>query len=639
MNLTLQDLIDAAQNAAEGQTPAQAVADKLASAPAGTDVDALMTEAIASFEKLREGGVATDEELAAVEALADVTEGARTELARRDQLAAERQAKIDELARRVKPEPASDGEDTGAPEAEDGKGDAAATGDESKDGGEPSAETTDPVSAADPAPAPAADPAPAPAADPAPAPVADAAPAAVAASAAPRRRVRLADLPQRETRRPEPEPSGVVITAAAEVEGYAAGARMGSLADVARAGTAKFDAFPRYPSGEPTRLSAGIARFALPFPDDLVTSRPTDDEAAIERAVDQKRLPEKSLVAAGGWCSPSERMYEMSPILADGSAGLIDIPEVQSPRGGLIWTEGPDYTAIWNGTGWIQTEEQAIAGSGFTTPIGGTVAGTTKPTFRVPCPTTWQEERAEAVGLSITGGILQNDSYTELTEDVIAHSLIAHAHRVNARSINRMVSEAGGAVTINLGPSATPSVLNSVDAQITDIRYLNRMGDNVTLEVMIPIWLKPVIRADQAVRAGSTTTEAYEVTDQKIDAWFRARNAVPHWVFDWQDAFTTNPASGFGGASPITSWPDSVDILVYIAGTYLRSRGDVITMNAVYDTTNLHTNDVLHLFVEEKLLVIKRRYKPRLLRIALSASGTTGLGQVLDSDGKVVVAP
>ncbi|MFE2995007.1 major capsid protein [Nocardia sp. NPDC059246] len=641
MKITLQKLIDAATGVDEGQTGKDAVAALLAEAAGEVDVQALLDETVSKFGELRgddAGRNYTEDEVAALEALTEVAEGVRVELGRRDQAVADQRARIADLAARLAPatdtadDGAGDSDGTDDTDTDAGEGESEGSGGEG--GAEGSAAETSETdsgtgeSAAGEAAPVATDAAAASAAEP-----------VLVAAAPPRRRpVRLADLPAREVRRPDPTPAGVVITAAAEVPGYAAGAQMADLAAVARAGTAKFDSFPRHIQ-ENVHISANIANFAIPFPDELkVTGRADDDMDVMDRAADQSRLPQKSLLASGGWCSPSERLYEMSPILADASAGMIDVPDVQSARGGLTWTEGPDYTAIYTGTGFIQTEAQAIAGTGFTTAIGGTVAGTTKPIFRVPCPTTWQEGRAEAIGFGINGGILQHNAYSELTEDVIAHSLIAHAHRVNARTINRMAADAGAAVTLSLGPSATPQLLNSIGIQIADIRYANRLSDSTTLEVALPLWVKEVVRADQSIRTNSSTSEAYEVEDAKIDAWFARRNARVQWVFDWQDAFT-GVSGGFGGASPITAWPTTVDVLVYIAGTYLRSRGEVITMQAVYDTQNLVNNDVLHLFTEEKLLVIKRRYKPRLLRIALSANGSTAAGQVLDANGKVVVTP
>ncbi|MRH86004.1 major capsid protein [Nocardia sp. SYP-A9097] len=631
MKITLQSLIDAAAAAPEGQSPADAVAALLADAPSTIDAAVLLDEAIAKFGELRgeDGTTYSEDEVAALEALTEVATGVRIEVGRRQQAVSDQASRIADLAARVNP-PADAGEGDGTTDGGESGGEGGTEG-QGAEGATDTGAVVDTGAAAV-------------AGENSGAAVASDAgagaapePALVAAAPAPRRRaVRLSDIPAREVRRPDPAPAGVVITAAAELPGYAAGAQMADLAAVARAGTAKFDAFP---SGHVpnVHVAASIAQFAVQFPEDLISRRASDDETVFDRAVDQSRLPKGSLVAAGGWCSPSERLYEMSPILADANAGLIDVPDVQSARGGLTWTEGPDYTAIYSGTGFIQTEAQALAGSGFTTAIGGTVTGTTKPIYRVPCPSSWPEQRAEAIGFGVAGGILQNDTYSELTEDVVAHSLIAHSHRVNARTISRMVADAGSAITLSLGSSATPQLLNSIDIQIEDIRYANRIGDGTPLEVVLPRWVKPVIRADQSIRTNSEQETAYTLEDAKINDWFAKRNAVVQWVYDWQDAFT-GVSGGFGGASAITAWPTTVDALVYIAGSYLRSRGDVISMSAVYDTTNLAVNDVLHLFTEEKLLVIKRRYKPRLVRIALSANGTTAAGQILDANGKIVPA-
>lgn len=629
MDINLQSLLDAVTNAAEGTSAADAVAQLLADAPADTDVQALLDAAVAKFNELLGDGTGhNDDEAAALVALADVTEGVRKDLGRREEAATEQTERMKALAERVNGAK-KDGDD-------DESGDDGSEGEDGGDGGETTdtdaatgEQTTADTTPADTAPA---------ATEAAPAAV-EQAPALVASAPTPRRRVKLANLPAREpVRRPDNTPAGVVITAAADVDGYSAGARIDDLAAVAKVATQKVQTFPDHIVPN-SRIVANFAQIRVPFPDDLIVHSEGDAERVMDHALDQSRLPQPLTAAAGnGWCSPSERMREMSPILADGSAGLVDVAEVQSQYGGLMWTEGPDYTAIYTGAGlgFIQTETQNIAGSGFTTPTGGTVSGTSKPVYSIPCPDTWSEKRAEAVGFGIKGGILQHDAWPEITEDIIAHALVAHSHRINARTINRMVADAGSAISLSLGPSATPQLLNSIDIQIEDIRYANRIGDNVTLKIDLPRWVRPLIRADQSIRTNGSPTESYEVEDAKINGWFAKRNAMVEFVYDWQDAFT-GVSGGFGGATPVTAWPTTVDALVHLPTTYLRSRGDIITMQAVYDTTNIVQNEVLHLFVEEKLLVIKRRYKPRLLRIALSANGSTAAGQILDSNGKIVV--
>ena len=607
MDITLQDLINAAQTAPDKVTPADAVAKFLVDNP-GADVVALQTEAIARFQELHgDAEAGSDAAFDALEVLDIVVAGAKTELARRDTVTSERRAKIAELAKRVAP-PAADEPADEVP-AEDAPVEDA-----------PVAEVPD---------APVETPA-APVAEVVEAPAAEVVPEPIAAAAAPRparRRVDIGALPRRTA---PVKQTGAVITAAADVSGFTPGQHI-DFDQVAKAANTKFEAFP---TGRQAGVSlrAGVARIAIPYPQDAIADG-NNDQKVINHAASVSRVG-KSLVAAGGWCAPSDVLLDLGPSLAEANVGLVDIPEVSAPRGGLRFTEGPDYTQIWSGVGWGMTETQAIAGSGFTSPIGGAIVGTEKPCYRVPCPA-FGEERAEAWGFCITSGILQNDAYPELTRDVIEKAVIVHAHRINARTINRMVAESGAAIVINLGPSATPSVLNSLDAQITDYRYLNRMSDMAELEVVLPLWLKAVIRADQSVRTNSTVSEAYDVTDQRINAWFAARKARVQWVYDWQDAFT-GVAGGFGSATAILSWPDTVQALIYAAGTFVRARGEVISLDAIYDTNNLPDNDYQALWVEEKLLVIKRRWKARLVTIALSANGATGCCAELDADGMVV---
>lgn len=603
MGVTLQNLIDAAQGVSDGTTPQDAVAALLSehADDPDLDIDALQAEAISTFNDLNGEG-ADDQAIAAMEALADVIDGTRVEQDRRTASAEEQQARLTSLSQRVKAATGDTGEEP-AGEAED------------EDGKDKEAEEATAASAAA-----------------APEPEAPAAqPEAVAASAnRPVRRVRLADLPRKEVVTSQAAPT-LSITAAADVAGFATGQRLASTAELARAANARMGAFATGVEGIVQR--AGIAQIHIPFQDDLVADGSRDQEV-IDHAADPSRLKGGSLVAAGGWCAPSETLYELGGILADANAGLIDVPEVQAKRGGLRFTEGPDFTAIYNATGFMQTEAQAIAATGFTKPTGETVAGTEKPFYRVPCPN-FDEKRAETAGLGIVAGILQNDAYPEMTAEVVEHALIAHSHKVNARTIKRMVDESGSAITLNLGASASTSVLNAIDIQIVDYRYLNRAPEALTLEVKAPMWLKAVFRADLAQRSGLTPDEGYKISDQQIDAWFAARNAKPQWVYDWQDAFT-GVANGFGGAAAITSWPDTVDLLIYAAGTFVRARGEVINLEGIYDSTNLKANDFHRLFVEEKLLVIKRRWKARLLRVPLALNGATGVARELDGDGKIV---
>lgn len=84
------------------------------------------------------------------------------------------------------------------------------------------------------------------------------------------------------------------------------------------------------------------------------------EHPAYKYAVDQTRLPGGSLVAAGGWCAPSETVYDLCSL--ESTDGLLSIPEINVARGGIRFTQGPDWASIFESTGFCFTEADDIAG-------------------------------------------------------------------------------------------------------------------------------------------------------------------------------------------------------------------------------------------------------------------------------------
>lgn len=73
----------------------------------------------------------------------------------------------------------------------------------------------------------------------------------------------------------------------------------------------------------------------LPFPQQLIvndSSSGTEGTRAVVLAGDQARLDGGYLVASGGWCAPSETVYELTGMSCPDT--LWDLPEIQLGRGG-----------------------------------------------------------------------------------------------------------------------------------------------------------------------------------------------------------------------------------------------------------------------------------------------------------------
>ncbi|WP_197462955.1 major capsid protein [Gordonia sp. LUNF6] len=560
---------------------------KAAASAEGVDRDqitAVMDEAVEKFQALNDQDDLKGDDLAAFELIGEVitaTRAVQTELAEADAAA---KAKRDELAAKVL-----------------GTDETAETPAEAEDPSDDDAQTDN--TAAD-------------TADEAATP--EAAPEPVTASAKPLPRINLATI---KGKAPEPKPvetpSGLAITAAAGVRGVENGANL-DMDGLVAAVQARIQGMPRGGNGY---VKDGVAQIAVTFPEDLVASGDGDDTRVINHAGDQNRL-DGGLVASGGWCAPSETLYDLAPMLADPNAGLIDVPETQVKRGGINFTQGVDFASVWAGNaGLMQTEAQAEANE-------------TKALYRPTCPE-FTDVRADVMYSGMTVGFLQNDAYPETTKDALAGVTAVHAHRFNAETIKRMAAASTAVdLTGKIGPSATGSILNGIGLQITDYRYKYRAPESLVLDVVLPIWTKEVARADYSLREGIPLEN---VTDQMIAKWIADRGGRVQWVYDWQDAYT-GVTGGFGSTTAITEYPTSVEALIYVSGTFVRGRGEVVNLDMVYDSAEVQKNDYLQMFMEEKLLVAKRAYSSLKVKLALGVNGTVGAAQVLDSNGKVVPA-
>jgi hypothetical protein len=414
----------------------------------------------------------------------------------------------------------------------------------------------------------------------------------------------------RKTRRPAPpaasEQPKVTITAAANTD-YATGAKL-DLEQVGLAIQSKVSGFP-----EPDESMRGrndipiqhfpIAKFNVDYPEDLTIGKGTDDMEVMAHAADESRLPEGSLVAAGGWCAPSETIYD----LCEGETleGLISLPEVGVKRGGINFTKGPNfgdfYGTPWSsGAGFKQTETQAIA-------------GTDKVFYDITCPP-FTEVRLDAVGLGIRVPILTDAAYPELTRRVTSGQLTAQEHRVSVDIINRIVTLTGAArVITGLGSSVADS-LEGLTLLADERREQFRLGLSQSLEVILPFGTKEMFKSDLGRRVGAGVDP---VTDAQLMAHFTARNLAVQFVYGWQ------PMSGFA-SPPAEVYPATYQALLYPAGTFVVGKKPVIKLNAIYDAASLVENLFTGLFTEQGILVAEMCYDSDLLTLPVCNAGRTG---------------
>ena len=401
-----------------------------------------------------------------------------------------------------------------------------------------------------------------------------------------------------------------------------------------------------------------IAQFKLEYPKELTASGGMAEDATkvIDFAASERRLPggsllasldikrraaqakgtPNSLTAAGtGWCAPSEVIYDLCEL--ESSDGLLDIPEINVSRGGIKYTTGPDFSAIYSGAGFFHYTEAQI------------VSGVTKPTMAVPCPT-FTDTRLEADGLAIQADLLQLRGYPELIARFVRGAMIAHTHKINQFMINALVA---GSTALNLPSNVTShtpglgttwytdhsvvsTLLGALELAIVDYKYRQRMQQAATLEVVLPYWVQSWIRADVTRRSfydGDNGKDMFAITMANIQEWLAVRGARVQWVYDWQDAFywaayPTGAPSQWQqfGTDPtsnnfVQDWPHTLQVLVYAAGTWVRGNADIITLDTVYDSTLLAQNKTTQLFTEQGILAAKTCFDSRVYTIGNVVGG------------------
>lgn len=401
---------------------------------------------------------------------------------------------------------------------------------------------------------------------------------------------------------PGSDAGSVLVAAAADVPGIPTGSRLENLDALIPAIIARWDSYPKHMPENTPRIRHGLATFKLPFPEDLQATG-ADDTAVLRHAIDESRLRGGSLVAAGGWCAPSEQLYNVCS--AGDATGLFSLPEIGAPRGGIRFTRALDYQTIFaqiQALTLCATETQLMADP----PLE-------KDCIEVDCPT-FVEVRMDACWLCIKTALLQNRAYPEYVREFIRTALVAHTNLMDTRTINAVVTLLGAATVIPASFAAIAPLMSAIDLAAVDFRYKHSMPINATLEVVLPEWLPAALRADFIRR---NAADADELTRAMLNAWFAERNVAVQWVRNWQ-------ATGFGQVAPATGWPTTVQFMLYEAGSFVRLREDIIRVDTLSDATLLTTNRQLGLFVEEGWAVTQMCKAGRLYTVTICPNGQTG---------------
>lgn len=411
------------------------------------------------------------------------------------------------------------------------------------------------------------------------------------------------------TKRPEVKAQApVTITAAQDIPEFSTGQSLDGMDQVTKAlmnrvkGFAPFNAQAAKAAntqsgGREVLTKVGVASFGVDVPEAMTASQ-GNDYSAVRNAV---KAHQDDALTAGGWCAPSTPVYSyIADYVID---GLVTVPEVSAPRGGLLMTTGPAREHDVDQFGFVQTEAQAIA-------------RTVKTCETIVCPD-FVDHRLDAFGYCYKIPILTQKAYPEIVTDALRYAGVLYAHKMNKRVISDMVALSTPANAAPYGASFTDT-LEALSIIAVKKRHWWAIGENAVMEVKLPQIAKEVFRADMS-RRNAVSIDA--VTDQQIDAHFAARRLSVEYVADWQDQH-----------GPDAIFPATFDALIYPSGTFVKAVEDVINLSAVYDAASLSINEYTGVFFEQGIFVAKAGYDSSVVTIPVCTAGATGAA-VFSCDG------
>ena len=415
------------------------------------------------------------------------------------------------------------------------------------------------------------------------------------------------------------------IPAGADIPGVPMGSDLPNMSAIAEAMSKRMHGMRRTSGGDGEQHT--VATIVTSFPEDRVLR---SGEAESNKLKIEKVASPEAVVAAGGFCAPLETNYDILGFGVTNRPVRDSLASFNADRGGIRWMntpvlgdiptydyDGPESTSsmtdydtgdypngaaisVWN----IAADEEAVDG----TP--------TKPCFRIQCIGE-SEAYLEAVPVCLTIGNLMARAFPELIEANNNLALVTHARFAEQRllrKIGALSTQVTGTARI-LG--AARDFFNQADRAAVAYRHRHRLDDNEALRVIVPTWLKNLMRADLVMEMPGDGKDAnFELAEAKINRWFAVRNLNVTWHIDGEAGQYFTPQ----GTGALVDYPNEVVWYLFAEGTFLFLDGGTLDLGLVRDSTLNATNDY-KMFAETFEGVAKRGVESYRVVSALRATG------------------
>lgn len=351
----------------------------------------------------------------------------------------------------------------------------------------------------------------------------------------------------------------------------------------------------------------------------------------------------EAVVAAGGVCGPLPVDYAVDVTVSEARPLRDSLPSFQATRGGLRYIPVPTLAGVGTSATAVWTSANDASPS----------SPTAKPVQEFSCPTP-TEVTVDAIPTRLQ---FSNFSARFGPEIVAANTMLAMANAARIAEVNLLTKMAAGSIKTSAGSlvSFTRDLLALLDLLATNYRYRHRLPENYPLRLVLPFWVKAVIRTDflreTAHDRSNASSDQLAVADAYIAGLFAARYIVPGWTMDGLGKSTAGatlsaadawdypdqtfaapattaalsaalPDASANSAVAGTHYPKRLTFFLFAEGTWVFLDGGRIDLGVIRDSV-LNATNKYQTFVEPFEGLMKRGIESLQVTVPVNPTGVS----------------
>lgn len=399
----------------------------------------------------------------------------------------------------------------------------------------------------------------------------------------------------------------MVITAAADVQGFAAGQQL----DAKQIGKAMASRLRATANSGQAGNGEGLVAATITA-SDIPEERWLRAGDSVEHNTNkiQAVTSEQAITAAGGLCAPLEIDYSYRVLGTQGRPIRSSLPGFRVERGGIQFRK--DLTPMLDATAdgpksatgfWTMADDVAADDPDAYLPDADP-AGPLKVFWVVDCPATVTAQ-VETITFQIEFGNISTRFDPETMQNNVEQALIWHDRVCENHLLGQMQALSKYVTSTQLASmGATRELLVNLDKLQAYYRSVYRLSDSVRLRAILPFWAKNLIRSDLARQMSTDgSVGTLNVSDAQIEAFFATRNVTPVWHLDGSSvdqALVTGPplvpaikAQQYGqlaAGAAVPNYPAQIDILLHPEGHFQHLDGGTLDLGIVRDAELVRRN-------------------------------------------------